>query len=164
LPEKWLSFSHELRIANHTQTFDLADIYERFVYEDNLISRRYSDTKKALITTPPDSPISTAFFSNNIVQDFQENYDDEADKRTSEEYLIDLDIKFHERALLGEPKVQKDYKAEYKKMKVKLALLEASPPTSQSSKPFQSKNKGLVAKTFDWDEKEVSDDEEETMV
>ncbi|GJU06417.1 hypothetical protein Tco_1122847 [Tanacetum coccineum] len=49
-------------------------------------------------------------------------------------------------------------------MKAKLALLEASPYTSQSSKPFQSKNKGLVAETFDWDEEEVSDDEEKTQV
>ncbi|GKC97593.1 retrovirus-related pol polyprotein from transposon TNT 1-94 [Tanacetum coccineum] len=45
-------------------------------------------------------------------------------------------------------------------MKAKLTLLEASPSTSQSLKPFQSKNKGLVAETFDWDEEEVSDDEE----
>ncbi|GKD89996.1 hypothetical protein Tco_1365503 [Tanacetum coccineum] len=49
-------------------------------------------------------------------------------------------------------------------MKAKLVLLEASPPTSQSSKPFQSKNKGLVAETFDWDEEEVYDDEVETRV
>ncbi|GJT39054.1 retrovirus-related pol polyprotein from transposon TNT 1-94 [Tanacetum coccineum] len=40
-------------------------------------------------------------------------------------------------------------------MKAKLALLEASPPTSQSSKTIQSKNKGLVAETFDWDMEEV---------
>ncbi|GKB31305.1 hypothetical protein Tco_0870706, partial [Tanacetum coccineum] len=60
----------------------------------------------------------------------------------------------------GEPKVPKYYKAEYKNMKAKLALLEASPYTSQSSKPFQSKNKGLVAETFNWDEEEVSNDEE----
>ncbi|GJV41845.1 hypothetical protein Tco_1420285 [Tanacetum coccineum] len=32
--------------------------------------------------------------------DFQENSDDEVDERTSEEYLRDLDIEFHERALL----------------------------------------------------------------
>ncbi|GJS22497.1 reverse transcriptase domain-containing protein [Tanacetum coccineum] len=85
-------------------TVDLADIYGRFVYEDNLISRRYSDTKKALISNPSYSPISTAFFSNNIVQDFQENSDDEADERTSEEYLRDLDIEFHKRALLANSK------------------------------------------------------------
>ncbi|GKE97702.1 hypothetical protein Tco_0021053 [Tanacetum coccineum] len=48
-------------------------------------------------------------------------------------------------------------------MKNKLALLKANPPTSQPSKPFQSKYKGLIAETFNWDEEEVSD-EEETMV
>nr|GEW11790.1 retrovirus-related Pol polyprotein from transposon TNT 1-94 [Tanacetum cinerariifolium] len=63
---------------------------------------------------------------------------------------------------LGKPKVQMDYKAEYKKMKAKVALLEVFPLTSESSKPFQSKNKGLVAEKFDWDEDEVSNDEEET--
>ncbi|GKE49562.1 hypothetical protein Tco_1480820, partial [Tanacetum coccineum] len=71
-------------------TLNLADIYERFVYEDNLIQRRYFDTKKALITTPSSTPISTAFFFNNVIQDFQENSDDEVDERTSEEYLRDL--------------------------------------------------------------------------
>ncbi|GJZ11043.1 hypothetical protein Tco_0545802 [Tanacetum coccineum] len=34
----------------------------RFVYEDNLISRRYPESKKALTTTPSTSPISIAFF------------------------------------------------------------------------------------------------------
>nr|GEX11308.1 retrovirus-related Pol polyprotein from transposon TNT 1-94 [Tanacetum cinerariifolium] len=212
LPEKWLSFSEGLRNANHTMTLDLAYIYEMFVYEDNLIQRRYSDTKKALITTPSSTAISTAFFSNDVTQDFQENSYDEVAERSSEEYLRDLDIEFHERALLenskcfikrrtnfsspkanentecfkcgkkghfakdcfsktsepyykssvsgfsskdfqpkftskliqssqslnsqAEPKIQKDNKAEYKKMKAKLALLEASPSTSQTPKTF----------------------------
>ncbi|GJX62071.1 hypothetical protein Tco_0294971 [Tanacetum coccineum] len=70
LLEKWLTFSQGQRNANHTQTLDLADIYGRFVYEDNLIQRRYYDTKKALITTPSITPISTALFSNNVIQDF----------------------------------------------------------------------------------------------
>ncbi|GKC97202.1 hypothetical protein Tco_1167477 [Tanacetum coccineum] len=87
LPEKWLTFSQGLRNANHTQTLDLADIYGRFVYEDNLIQKRYSDIKKALITTPSSTLISTTFFSNNVIQYFQENSDDEVDKRTSEEYM-----------------------------------------------------------------------------
>ncbi|GJY69799.1 hypothetical protein Tco_0472781 [Tanacetum coccineum] len=64
----------------------------------------------------------------------------------------------------ADPKFQKDYKAEYKKMKVKLALLEASPSSSQNPKTFQPKNKGLVAETFDWDGEEVSDEEEVTQV
>nr|GEU81109.1 putative reverse transcriptase domain-containing protein [Tanacetum cinerariifolium] len=43
LPKKWLNFSQGLRNANHTQTLDLADIYERFVNEDNLIQRRRNE-------------------------------------------------------------------------------------------------------------------------
>ncbi|GJV63909.1 hypothetical protein Tco_1474737 [Tanacetum coccineum] len=100
LPEKWLSFYQGLRNANHTQTLGIVDIYGRFVYEDNLISMRFPKTKKALITTPSDSPISTAFFSNNIVQDFQENFDDEANERSNKEYLRDLELEFHKRAIL----------------------------------------------------------------
>ncbi|GJY98486.1 hypothetical protein Tco_0515396 [Tanacetum coccineum] len=141
LPEKWLTFSQGLRNVNHTQTLNPADIYGRLVYEDNLIQRRYSDTKKALITTPSSTAIATAFFSNNVIHDFQENSDDEAD-----------------------PKIQKDYKAGYKKIKVKLALLKVNPSTSQTPKTLQQNNKGLVAETFDWDEEEVSDDEEVTQV
>nr|GEV87489.1 hypothetical protein [Tanacetum cinerariifolium] len=76
------------------------NIYRRFVYEDNLIQRRYSDTIKALITNSSSTSISTAFFSNNVILDFQENYDDEVDEKSSEEYLRDLDIEYHERALL----------------------------------------------------------------
>nr|GEV66800.1 zf-CCHC domain-containing protein/DUF4219 domain-containing protein/UBN2 domain-containing protein [Tanacetum cinerariifolium] len=104
LLEKWLTFSRGLRNANHTQTLDLADIYGRFVYEDNLIQRRYSDTKKALITTPPSSIIFTAFFSNDVIQDFQENSDDKVDERYSGEYPRDLDVEYQERAMLANSK------------------------------------------------------------
>ncbi|GJR32056.1 hypothetical protein Tco_1108288 [Tanacetum coccineum] len=202
--DTWTDLVHIFEGPSDSKENRIMDLKLEFVYEDNLISRRYLDTKKVLITTPSDSLISTAFFSTNIMKDFQENLDDEADERTSEEYLRDLDIEFHEKALLAyskrnvilqkdcfskmsepscksptsylssmskgfqpmftlkliqssqhdqssqsEPKAQNDYKAEYKKMKAKLALLEASPLTSQFSKPFQSKNKGLVAETFD---------------
>ena len=87
LPEKWLNFSQGLRNANHIQNLELPQIYGKFVYEDNLISRRYPDSKKAqkTLTSTPISPISTAFYSNGVVQDFQENSDDEEDVRTSEE-------------------------------------------------------------------------------
>nr|GFC01644.1 retrovirus-related Pol polyprotein from transposon TNT 1-94 [Tanacetum cinerariifolium] len=49
-------------------------------------------------------------------------------------------------------------------MKAKLALLEVSPSSSQNPKSFQPKNKGLVAETFNWDEEEVSGEEEVTRV
>nr|GEU75625.1 retrovirus-related Pol polyprotein from transposon TNT 1-94 [Tanacetum cinerariifolium] len=97
LHEKWLRFSQWLRNANHIQTLDLADIYEKFVYEDNLIYRRYLESKKAMITTP----ISSALFSNNVVHNFKESSSDEKDERSREEYLRDLDLEFHERALLA---------------------------------------------------------------
>ncbi|GJV58769.1 hypothetical protein Tco_1464869 [Tanacetum coccineum] len=114
LPEKWLTFSQGLRNVNHTQTLDLADIYGRFVYEDNQIQRR----------------ISKKILKMKLMKD-----------------LARTDLKF-----------QKAYKAEYKKMKAKLPLFEASPSSSQNPKTFQPKNKRLVAETFNWDEEEVSDD------
>ncbi|GKB65950.1 hypothetical protein Tco_0927362 [Tanacetum coccineum] len=130
--------------------------------------RKFNKWKKRM-------PIITALDLEDIIKDFQENSDDEVDEKTSEEYLKDLELEFHERALLAnskrhfatdclsktsepsykssvsgfcskgfqpkftpkliqfsqsssnqaDPKIQKDYKAEYKKMKAKLALLEA---------------------------------------
>nr|GEW46295.1 reverse transcriptase domain-containing protein [Tanacetum cinerariifolium] len=118
LPMKWLSFSQGLRNANLSQTLDLVGIYERFVYKDNQIARRFPKTKKALITTPSNSSIPTAFFSNNIVQNFQENFDDEADERSSEEYLRDLDLEFHERALFSNSK----HEEEEIKVQIRMAL------------------------------------------
>ena len=105
LPEKWLNFSQGLRNANHIQTLELPEIYGKFVYEDNLISRRYPDSKaleskKALTSTP----ISIAFYTNGVVQDFQEDSEDEIDERTSDEYLKDLNLEFQERALLASSK------------------------------------------------------------
>ncbi|GKA32177.1 hypothetical protein Tco_0718544 [Tanacetum coccineum] len=91
-PTPWLTFSQGLRNANHTQTLDLTDIYGRFVYEDNLIQRRYSDNKKALITTPSSTSISIAFFSNNVIQDFQENSNDEVDNRQGIDGLADDEL------------------------------------------------------------------------
>nr|GEU29550.1 retrovirus-related Pol polyprotein from transposon TNT 1-94 [Tanacetum cinerariifolium] len=52
--------------------------------------------------------------------DFQENSDDEADERSSEEYLIDLELEFHERALLDEEEVSND--KEKTQVKVLMAL------------------------------------------
>nr|GEY59269.1 hypothetical protein [Tanacetum cinerariifolium] len=53
------------------------------------------------------------------------------------------------------PRHTKDFKAKYNKVKAKLALFSssASAPTSPSDK-----NKGLIAESYDWDEKEVSSD------
>ncbi|GKC08837.1 hypothetical protein Tco_1000447 [Tanacetum coccineum] len=49
-------------------------------------------------------------------------------------------------------------------MKAKITLLKENPSTSQNPKTLQPKNKGLVVETFDYDEEEVSHDEQVTQV
>nr|GEU44267.1 retrovirus-related Pol polyprotein from transposon TNT 1-94 [Tanacetum cinerariifolium] len=74
-------------------------------------------------------------------KDFQENSNDEADGRTSEEYLRDLDIKFHKRALLANLK-------RFIKRKSNFSV--------------QKANEGTEC--YKCDEEEVFNDEDETMV
>nr|GEU34372.1 putative reverse transcriptase domain-containing protein [Tanacetum cinerariifolium] len=144
-----------------------------------------TEKKKSLISV---TPLSTAFFSTCIVQDFQDSSDDEEDTRSSHEYLNDLKDEYQERSLLAKSKrffkkvpsyqspfqpkplsssqhklelrSNKDFEAKYNKIKAKLALLSsiASAPTS-----FSGKNKSLIAETYEWDEKEVSSNENEAI-
>ncbi|GKA29047.1 retrovirus-related pol polyprotein from transposon TNT 1-94 [Tanacetum coccineum] len=50
----------------------------------------------------------------------------------------------------------KDFKAKYNKVKAKLALLSLS---ASASKAVTVKNKGLIAEAYEWDEEEVSSDD-----
>ncbi|GJW64552.1 hypothetical protein Tco_0116436 [Tanacetum coccineum] len=72
-------------------------------------------------------------------KDFQDSPGDEEDTRSSQEYINDLEEEYQARALLAESKSSS-----------------ASAPSSSSGK-----NKGLIAKTYDWDEEEVSSDDNE---
>ncbi|GJV53345.1 hypothetical protein Tco_1449086 [Tanacetum coccineum] len=119
-------------------------------------------TMLGILTTV--TPLSTAFFSNSIFQDFQDSPYDEEDTRSSEEYMNDLEMEFHERALLAkstrffkkgpqrfsnakETDKTECYKcAKYKKIKAKLALLSSS---ASSSKSAQVGNQGLVAEAYE---------------
>ncbi|GJW38002.1 hypothetical protein Tco_0060922 [Tanacetum coccineum] len=227
--DTWTDLVHSFEGLSDTKENRIMDLkleYQTFrAKSSKTLSQTYTHYKTLLNELANDG----VTLSKHEINDFQENSDDEADERTSEEYLRDLDIEFHERALMANSKhfikrknifrvkkqirhlmlqshyfklqnllnplsfvefhivdfdpfvsffillskffyiiksiiPNKDYKTEYKKLKAKLALFEASPPTSLSSKPFQPKNKGLVAETFDWVEEEVSNDEEETQV
>ncbi|GJX37598.1 retrovirus-related pol polyprotein from transposon TNT 1-94 [Tanacetum coccineum] len=60
-------------------------------------------------------------------------------------------------------KESKDYKAEYKRVRAKLALLNVDPSNTQPTKYFQSKNKGLVSETYDLDKEEVNSDDEQMV-
>nr|GEU55522.1 DNA-directed DNA polymerase [Tanacetum cinerariifolium] len=62
LPEKWPTFSQGLRNANHTQTLDLADIYGRFVYDDNLIQRSPSSPQNPQTFQPNNKSLVAEIF------------------------------------------------------------------------------------------------------
>ncbi|GKE30088.1 hypothetical protein Tco_1445472 [Tanacetum coccineum] len=87
LPKKWLSFCQILRNTNHVKDSELASLFGKLKYEENLIDNIYETKKNKSLTTT--TPLSTAFFSTFIVQDFQDSPDDEEDTRSSEEYLKD---------------------------------------------------------------------------
>ncbi|GJX47358.1 hypothetical protein Tco_0272548 [Tanacetum coccineum] len=120
--------------------------------------------------------------------DFQDSPDDEEDTRSSQEYMNDLEEEYQVRALLSKSKIffkkvpsyqspfqpkhlhssehkpelrhTKDFEAKYNKVKAKLALLSSSASSPKSS---SGKNKGLIAETYEWDEEEVSSDENEEI-
>nr|GEZ48474.1 retrovirus-related Pol polyprotein from transposon TNT 1-94 [Tanacetum cinerariifolium] len=54
----------------------------------------------------------------------------------------------------------KDFEAKYNKVKDKLALLSSS---SSASKAFMVKNKGLTVEAYEWDEEEVSSEDNEMV-
>ncbi|GJT34338.1 retrovirus-related pol polyprotein from transposon TNT 1-94 [Tanacetum coccineum] len=162
-------------------------------YEENLIDNIYETEKnKSLVSA---TPLSTAFFSSSIVQDFQDSPNDEEDTRSSHEYLNDLEEDYQARALLAKSKrffkkgtqrfssakatdqtechkcgkkghfardywPTKDFEVKYNKVKAKLALLSSSASTSKAS---MVKNNDLIAKAYEWDEKEVSSDDNEMV-
>ncbi|GJZ73455.1 hypothetical protein Tco_0637601 [Tanacetum coccineum] len=68
LPKKWLIFCQSLKNINHVKDHELASLFGKLKYEENLIENIY-DTKKnkSLVSA---TPLSTAFFSTSIVQDF----------------------------------------------------------------------------------------------
>nr|GEU61719.1 retrovirus-related Pol polyprotein from transposon TNT 1-94 [Tanacetum cinerariifolium] len=136
LPKKWLAFCQSLRNTNHVKESKLTSLFGKIKYKENLTDNIYETNKeKTLVSaTPP----STAFFSNSIIQDFQDSPDDEEDTRSSQEYMNDLEEEFQERAFLA--KSERFFKG------------------SNSS---SDKNKGLIAETYKRDEEKVSSDDNE---
>ncbi|GKA46466.1 hypothetical protein Tco_0739349 [Tanacetum coccineum] len=86
LPKKWLKFNQSLKNSNHVRNIYLTTLFEKYKYEEKIFDKICAlDTKKAIT-----SPISTTFFSNSVVQDFQDKPSDEEDMRISKDYLDDL--------------------------------------------------------------------------
>nr|GEU66758.1 hypothetical protein [Tanacetum cinerariifolium] len=148
LPKKWLSFCQSLRNTNNVKDSELASSFVKLKYEENHIDSIYETKKNKSFVFA--TPLSIAFFSSSIVQDFQDSPDDKEDTRSSHEYLNDLVEKYQARSLLAKSK-RFFKKAKYNK--AKLALLSSS---SSASKASKVKNKGLIAKAYEWDEDKVS--------
>ncbi|GKB93223.1 hypothetical protein Tco_0979360 [Tanacetum coccineum] len=92
------------------------------------------------------SLIMSVLPDDQMNSDFQDSPDDEDDTKISHKYLNDLEKEYQARALLAKSK------------RAKLALFNSSDSTPSSS---SGKNRGLIAETYDWDEEEVSSDENE---
>ncbi|GJX84543.1 hypothetical protein Tco_0335317 [Tanacetum coccineum] len=82
-----------------------------------------------------------------VLEDFQDSSDDEEDTRSSQEYMNDLEEEYQARALLAKSK----------------RFFKKGTQSSSTSAPSPSlgKNKGLIAESYNWDEKEVLSDENE---
>ncbi|GJZ35180.1 hypothetical protein Tco_0580997 [Tanacetum coccineum] len=116
--------------------------------QDKLIQRRYSDTKMTLITTPSNTAISIDLFSNNVVQDFQENSDDEVDERSShfaKDYFSKTSKPSYKSPVTGYSSVSKVFQPKFTPK-----LIQSSQSTSCQADPN--------------DKEEVLDDEEVTRV
>ncbi|GJU51335.1 hypothetical protein Tco_1220890 [Tanacetum coccineum] len=93
---------HQRYLAGHVKDSELASLFGKLKYEENLIDSIYETEKnKSLISA---TPLSTAFFYTSIVQEFQNNPDDEEDTRRSHEYLNDLEEEYQARDLLAKSK------------------------------------------------------------
>ncbi|GKE08672.1 retrovirus-related pol polyprotein from transposon TNT 1-94 [Tanacetum coccineum] len=104
-----------------------------------------------------------------IYLDFQDSPDDEEDLGSSQEYMNDLKEEFYERAILskskrffkkGSQRPTEHFEGKYNKVKAKLALLSSSTSASKSS---MFKNKGLITKAYEWDEDDMSLDDNEMV-
>ncbi|GKC37849.1 hypothetical protein Tco_1050233 [Tanacetum coccineum] len=109
LPKKRLRFCQSLRNTNHVKEYELASLFGKLKYEQNLIDNIYETEKKKYLAAA--TPLSIAFFSTSIV-------------------------------------------------KAKLALISSS---TSAPKSLLAKNKGLVAEAYEWDEEDVSSNDNEIV-
>ncbi|GJV77574.1 retrovirus-related pol polyprotein from transposon TNT 1-94, partial [Tanacetum coccineum] len=148
LPKKWLSFCQSLRNTNHVKEYELASLFGKLKYEENIIDSIYETKKKKSLATA--TPLSTTFFSTSIGSiDFSSAK--AIDERGQTDGLG--------RATNVKPELRpnKDFEAKYNKVKDKLALFNFG----TSSKSSKVKNKGLVTEAYEWDEEDVSSDDNE---
>ncbi|GKB75671.1 hypothetical protein Tco_0942566, partial [Tanacetum coccineum] len=105
-------------------------------------------------------PINTTTTTN--VSQSNSDSDVEEDQRTNNEFMADLNVRYHERALLA------NKKGKYKGLKAEMAVLTKRINDLTKGKSKKGKNekgkseKGLIAESFDWDEESISSEDEGT--
>ncbi|GJW57560.1 retrovirus-related pol polyprotein from transposon TNT 1-94 [Tanacetum coccineum] len=136
--ETWTDLVHGFEGPSDTKENRIMDLkleYQTFrTKSTESLSQTYT-RYKTLLNELANDGVNLSKHEINVGFDFQENFDDEVDERSSEEYLRDLDIEYHERALLANSEL---------------------PQVLRTQRPSKPKNKGFIAETFDWDEEEVS--------
>nr|GEU53192.1 retrovirus-related Pol polyprotein from transposon TNT 1-94 [Tanacetum cinerariifolium] len=133
LLRKWLSMNQTQRANNTIKNDSMAALYGKYHYEEGLIDDIYA-SKTQRFTIQASS--SKVLIFNNHFQD--SDSDVEEDNRTNNEFMADLNVEYHERALLA------NQKRIYKRV------------TKEKS------DKGLVVESFDWDDESVSSEDEGT--
>ncbi|GJV69306.1 retrovirus-related pol polyprotein from transposon TNT 1-94 [Tanacetum coccineum] len=115
LPKKWLSFCQSLKNTNHVKDFELASLFGKLEYEENLIDSIYETKKNESFVSA--TPLHTSFF------------------------------------LL--PLLSKTFKIVLMMNRIQEAVI--------TSKASMVKNKGLIVEAYEWDEEEVSSDDNEMV-
>ncbi|GJT72013.1 retrovirus-related pol polyprotein from transposon TNT 1-94 [Tanacetum coccineum] len=99
LPRKWLSMNQTQKANNSIKNDSLATLYGKYNYKEGLIDHIY-ESKSSKFTIQASS--SKALISNTHLQD--SDSDVEEDTRSSSKFLADLNVEFHDRALLANQK------------------------------------------------------------
>ncbi|GJU74593.1 retrovirus-related pol polyprotein from transposon TNT 1-94 [Tanacetum coccineum] len=176
LPKKWLAFCQSLRNTNHVKESELASLFDSHDDEnDTRSSQEYMNDLEEEYQARALLPKSKRFFKKGTQRFSSSKVTDQTKchkcgkkghfaRDCWSKTLVPLyQSPFHPKLLHSsehkpEPRHTKDFKAKYNKVKAKLALFSSSASTPSSS---SGKNKGLIAETNDWDEEEVSSDDNE---
>nr|GEW11130.1 RNA-directed DNA polymerase, eukaryota [Tanacetum cinerariifolium] len=136
---QWYLYSTKREPTTLSKNDSLAALYGKYHYEEGLIDDIYAfKTQRFTIQTSS----SKALISNNHFQDSDSDVNE--DNQTSNEFMIDMNAEYHERALLA------NQKRFYKRID------ELTKRKDDKGKDDKKSDKGLVAKSFDWDDKFVS--------
>ncbi|GJY38014.1 retrovirus-related pol polyprotein from transposon TNT 1-94 [Tanacetum coccineum] len=189
LPKKWLTFCQSLRNINHVKESELASLFGKPKYEENLIeyspdneedtrsSQEYMDDLEEEYQARALLAKSKRFFKKGTQRFSSAKATDQTECQKcgrkghfardcfSKTLVPSYQSPFQPKFLSSsqhkpELRPTKDFEAKYNKIKAKLALLSSS---ASASKASIVKNKGLINKAYEWDEEEVSSDDNEMV-